>query len=254
VAQSVWLSTAIFIAIGVAAARGADYPTGAQPKTQEELETIDPAPEILWSSTGEPKISWRKMFPLPKDQQPQQACTAFATAYAFQTYLWRKKNGWKNQDTDHIFSPAYIFSEISNERSQPIKVEAALINLVGGGCCTWNTMKFDPAKFEKKIPPKAKKEAERYKMIQHWDPGDIGDVAAVRNYLAAQKPLVIVAFVDVADGKWPKNNKGVTDHYLTDPPKPKQAGQERANAHTMVVVGYDEVKKAFEVMNSWGPT
>ncbi len=245
------LATAICFFLSALATVAQDRATGALPVAKTIFAGIDKAPAIPGSAIGEPKVSWRKRFPKPMNQGTQQSCTAFATAYALKTFLERKRLGWTDDDPSRLFSPAFIYNPFAHgDGTQGIYVQDALTYLAGGGCCTLKTMPYDPNDVANQPTREARREAYDYR-IERWDTIDVANVAKVKTFLAAGKPVVIVAFVDTADdGKWAVNAKGVTDHYLTDGPKPTNS--HRSGCHAMVAVGYDDDRKAFEVMNSWG--
>jgi len=194
----------------------------------------------------------RKSFPTPTSQGSAQSCTAFATAYGLRTFLERQKRGWADDDPGHIFSPAFIYNIFCNgDRETGLKVQNALTFMVGGGCCTLKDMPYDPNDCGNEPTDEIRVLARDYKMDE-WQALDIRNIQKVKTYLASGTPVVVVAFVDPPDS-WAVNEKGVTDHYSTDGPKPKKVLWTRQNCHAMILVGYDGNKEAFEVMNSWGP-
>lgn len=230
---------------------GDDKATGARAIARKVFQKLDKAPAIPGAALGERKISMRARFPNPMDQGNQQSCTACATAYALRTFLERKRQGWTDQDSAHLFSPAFVYNPFARgDKSTGIFVQDALTYLEGGGCCTLKTMPYKEQDTLTQATNEARKEAHNFR-IAKWDTVDVTNLQKIKGYLAAENPIVIVAFVDTMNGEWAKNDKGVTDHYLTD--GPKASNSERSGCHAMVVVGYDEDKQAFEVMNSWGP-
>lgn len=207
---------------------------------------FDKANAIPGAALGEPVVTMRDQFPPPIDQGLKlQSCTAFAVAYAVDTYLNKKQFGWTDFDGQHAFSPSFIYNQYANNHGRRgILILQALNLLESGGCVTLATMPYDPEDADTAPTEDMIKEARGSKLRVRDDPLPVFDVATVKSYLVSQIPCVVGANVDVENnGLWKINAQGVTDGYL-------HTGD--LGSHCMVVIGYDDTKRAFEVLNSWG--
>lgn len=225
---------------------------GGLPVSKLKYDKIDKTNPVPGAAIGDRVVSMRKSFPAPIYQgHTTNSCTAVATAYGLRTFLERQKSGWTGQHPSRVFSPAFIYNIFNNgSKKTCVRVQNALSYMIGGGVCTWQTMPYDPDDVTTEPSDEMRQEAFNY-TIPGWETLDVKNAEKVRTHLASGVPVVVVAFVDPPD-EWAVNARGVTDHYSTDFPKPKKEVEERGNCHTMVVVGYDNNKQAFEVMNSWG--
>jgi len=225
--------------------RAQDRSTGALLIPPKLFDELSKAPPIPGAAVGESKISMRNRFPEPKDQGGPASCTAFAVGYELGTYLARTNNGWTDENSEHLLSPAFIYNQIAlGDNTRGVYIQTALTLAHGGGCCTWKTMPYKESDTWSQPEYEFWVEA-RHFAYPEWDPIKVSDFATVRSYLASFKPVIIAANVDISDnGLWPVDEKNVTHGYL----HPDHLGK-----HTMVVVGYDDFRNAFEIMNSWGP-
>ena len=222
-----------------------DRATGALPLPEKKFKEIDKAEAIPGAAVGEPKTSMRSRFPPCRDQGTQFSCTGFAVAYAVKSYLEAVQQGWNTFDDEHVFSPAFIYNQFSNDHGTTgIYIQQALAFLQGGGCCAWKDMPYDPNDASSRPTKDLLDQARKFR-IAWWDALPVKNIQTMKSYLVVHVPLIIGANVDIEEkGKWQQNTKGVTDEYL----HPDHLGY-----HSMVVTGYDDDKNAFEVMNSWGP-
>jgi len=225
-----------------------DQATGALFLPNEKFKSLDKAEPPPGAAVGERRITMRPRFPQPRAQGIRQSsCVGFAVAYALKSYLDSIQLGWSDFGDDHVYSPAFIYNQFSNDHgTSGIYIQQALAYLQGGGCCSWKMMPYDPNDADSK-PTRDIIDAARQSRIASWEPVNVRDINKMKSYLVTQIPVAIGAWVDVQDrGTWGQNSKGITDHYLHE-------DRNQQGYHSMVVIGYDDDKGAFEIINSWGP-
>ncbi|MGB8354212.1 MAG: C1 family peptidase, partial [Chthoniobacteraceae bacterium] len=223
-----------------------DLPTGAILVPKRLYSSLPKANAPPGAALGEPVVTLRPDFPPPGNQGLRlQSCTAFAVAYAVETYLQKKESGWKDFSDQHISSPSFIYNQFANNHgSRGIYIRQALNIVESGGSVSLATMPYDPNDADTGPSEQMINDAAVSKLNIRTDPLKVFDVDTVKSYLVSQIPIVVGAKVDTANqGQWEKNSKGVTDGYLPSG---------HLGSHCMVVIGYDDSKEAFEILNSWG--
>jgi Papain family cysteine protease len=205
------------------------------------------------------KVSLRPYTPIPFDQGTVGSCVAYASGYA--NYTMNRAIQEKLTDRAKInpmaHSASYLYNQIksanlanaSDPCSGGASIMSAMETMKTKGICLATTFANDPTNCQKTITPEANAEAAIFKIKDFATLFAIQEDAEVkidktRKAIANQIPVVIgiemtPSFWDIKPGQtaW----------------KPA-ADERRLGGHAMIVVGYDEVRKSFEVMNSWGAT
>jgi len=214
------------------------YSTGLTFATQEELQGIPLASTPYSGSSLPTKIDLSSYFPTPGNQGKQGSCVGWAVGYALKSYQ-------ENVELKQLiyFSPSYIYNQINNGRDGGSKIIDALNLVSQKGACLWNEMPYNEYDYYTQPSYTAKTNAIKYK-IDYWRQVNIRDIKEVKAHLNAGFPIIIGAMVD--DGfeniNIYSNNTNIW----------KQRIGYTRGGHAMVVVGYDDYKNAFKVINSWG--
>lgn len=178
-------------------------------------------------------------FPTPGDQGDQGSCVAWAVGYglkAYQEAVERKQN----QNNLMKFSPAYIFNQIKiSDCKNGSSIMRALDLLKQEGVASIDQFPYNPLDCSRQ-PNVADKNSARPYAIAEWRTVPIGNEAEVKSHISSGFPVVIGMFVD--DGFMQLRNNETYQW---------AQGNERGG-HAMVVVGYDDSRQAFKVLNSWG--
>ena len=167
------------------------------------------------------------------NQGMQQSCVAWAVAYALKSYQEKLESGQQME-----FSPSFIYNQINNGLNAPTYVTDALNVLSQQGVCPLNEMPYDQNDWVTKPSQQATADAKKFR-IDYWRKINHTDIKEVKAHLAAGYPVVIGATVSeefVHNGKDTWKEPGTAE-----------------GGHCMLLVGYDDAKNAFKVMNSWGP-
>ena len=166
------------------------------------------------------------------NQGQQQSCVAWAIAYALKSYEEKVESGQVLK-----FSPAFIYNQINNGLNAPTYVTDALNVLSQQGVCQYDEMPYNSNDWISKPTPQMQQNAKKFR-IDYWRKINHTDLKEVKAHLAAGYPVIIGAKVSE---EFISNGKDIW----------KDAGTP-AGGHCMLLVGYDDTKNAFKVMNSWG--
>ncbi|MCX6560922.1 MAG: C1 family peptidase [Candidatus Aminicenantes bacterium] len=181
--------------------------------------------------------------PPPGQQGSQNSCVGWAMAYALKSYQEKveEKQPYGRDaalDARRVFSPAFIYNQCNGGRNVPILYADAFAILSEQGAATWADMPYNIADAASQPGAEIKQRAARYK-IDFWRQVNAQDVKEVKAHLHAGFPVLIGANVDQAFIKHPAGTTW-------------QSIGTVVGGHAMVVVGYDDARRAFRLMNSWG--
>jgi len=199
-----------------------------------------------------PSVDLSMFMPPVRSQGYQGSCVAWATAYYLKSYQEKKQFGYDYEDFNQIMSPAYIYNQIKegDDCLEGSCIENALDLLKEEGCDTWQEFPY-AAQTCSALPNANQIESAAVNKIQDWDvillpeTGDLPENYTLLNItktlLTQENPIVMslaINYLDfqVVDGIYIANN----------------TGGEVGNGHAIVIVGYDDAKNAFKVVNSWG--
>ncbi len=222
-----------------------DYETGATFPTQEEIDKFPKSVNPGASQSLPASVSLAANLPPIGDQGQQGSCTAWGTGYAMKSYQEAVKRSWSPAQAAHQASPAFLYAYTLAEQGSSCgdgtDPKIACDVLVKQGCsslatvpysdlaCTFNAATTDAGTFR----------IDSYKMVVPTDRN------AMKTELANGN--VIVWGAELYDDFMNWTGSGVytgSGTYLGE-------GSQHA-AHCMAIVGYDDAKGAYRVMNSWG--
>jgi len=216
-----------------------DYKYGRQPKLGFGM---------AFSADDRPSVSLRPYCPTPGDQGNVSSCVGWATGYGAATIAYCIKNGITEQAQKNkiAFSSMYLYLHIlppGGDCSMGTHPADAVAWLKEKGDCLVNS--FNPPNCN--IAPQLQLDAEaaRFKIKDYgrlFEPTDNADakIVATIKSLSANKPVIIGMFIT---GSF----ETLRDQYYRATDKHDVKG-----GHAMVVVGYDNMDRTFEIMNSWG--
>jgi hypothetical protein len=183
--------------------------------------------------------------PPPGDQGRQQSCVGWSVAYALKSYQEAVEenvplvDGGGRADAGRVFSPAFIYNQINNGRDGGSRFIDALNLLSNQGAARWADMPYNPGDFRTRPTAQALQAARRYR-IDYWRQVNAHDQKEIKAQLNAGYPVLIGAKVDEG---FMRMRAGQIWRF--------SSGAARG-AHAMVLVGYDDSKSAFKLINSWG--
>ncbi|MDR1626632.1 MAG: C39 family peptidase [Spirochaetia bacterium] len=208
---------------------------GMEPTPKNFDAAIASATARAGQSSIPPAVDLSAKFPKPGYQGEQQSCVAWATGYAVKSYHENLKNNWGLNSAATTFSPSFIYNQINNGQDAGSTIPDALELVKSQGSATLKTMPYGD--YKQKPAAQARIEAAKYKAAS-YERLDGKNTNALKLLLAAGQPIVVGMktyenFMTYSGGVYKKTSGA----YL--------------GGHAMVIVGYDDSKQAFKIMNSW---
>lgn len=190
--------------------------------------------------------SVRPLLPPPGYQGRQGSCVGWSVGYGLASAMLRRR-GVANA----LGSPSYIFNRgsltdaVANgwllSCQTGMFIETALSYLQGFGALSLEDFGYDETVCTTLPQFWQDKAARRQKVIGDW--GAASDLDVVKTSLAAGLPALVGLNIRSSF-----RNLRLHSVYSASPAEAFLGG------HAMLVVGYNEAARAFEVMNSWGTT
>jgi C1A family cysteine protease len=173
--------------------------------------------------------------PMPLQQGSEGSCVSFSTCYA------REMEQYRLTGSKVILSEEYLFNQTTNDHQNcsGSAIITAFDFLKVKGVCTYASMPYMWTNGCNTMPtPAQDQEALQYRITSYYQV-PVSDTDAVKALLMQGKPL--------------------TSHYAVDNDF-CNAGSSFVwrslgpvvNYHSLVVVGWDDAKRAYKVINSWG--
>lgn len=221
---------------------------GLQPTPQGALQAVAISAPINFSGTVPASFSLETPPPEEQGQGSEGSCVAWACAYGTVSYHFNKSYFNTDGSTNYgnVGSPEYLYNQIKvgscdggsyfvdNQGNK-----GALDELMRQGVCTWKDMPYNsgdcntqPNSTQKQIA--SSNRIQKYERITNFDPRNL------KVLLLSKFPIIIGATLD--NGFMNANKSFVWK---------SRTGNNVGN-HAMVVVGYDDAKNAFKLLNSWG--
>jgi Papain family cysteine protease len=240
-----WLALMLWFASGalnVQAQRVADddysnQGEGAIPATKEDLEGIPVTPK--YREFLPERIDLSARFPVPGDQGNQGSCVGWAVGYAARSYYARTAEGRNTSNAANIPSPAYIYGSILADHSYcdaGSKIPDALKLLRTGAL---SLREFPYLDTQCRAPSYDQRARASDFKINGFHIVNYKDVDQVKGELARGNPVIIL----ITEGRAFHNLKANQIY---------RARENNGGNHAVTVVGYDEEKQAFKLINSWG--
>jgi C1A family cysteine protease len=200
---------------------------------------------------GLPKsFSLKQYAPLPGDQTDYGTCVAWASAYAARTISESVALDRKNQTetTGNVFSPVYIYRNIrpdDPECQQGAQIYSALNLMRDSGAV--KMLDIERSIAFPRVDLSNYSESKKY---------PIAGYVTLFSREDRQKPALITRIVkkSIAEGKPVVIGMNTPDSFLEARTvwEPSEDPDTFYGGHAMCVVGYDDNRGAFELINSWG--
>ncbi len=210
------------------------------------------------------KFMLTEYLPPVGDQGQQSSCVGWATGYYCYTYgvaKQRKFTPEQLRDKKFQFSPAFIYHLGNGGKDDGMKIAVALQILKERGCATEAEMPYSEKDFLTPPPTAAEERAGRYKTrevanIFKGQPfgEERPDPEKMKAFLVELKQpfaLGIPIFKDFPSGNR-KVGKGFGYELTIELTEANWKDNWTGN-HAITIIGYDDSKKAFRMVNSWGP-
>lgn len=182
------------------------------------------------------RVDHRALLPKPGYQDRINSCVGWAAAYAARTFLENYHRGWGTDGPDKIFSPSFVYNLINGGQDRGSSIIHAMDLMRTQGVATLRTMPYT-LDFTQQPSTEARREAVRFTAegYERLDPRNIDSIKAV---LASGN---VVIFGMRTHENFTQYRGGVYNRV------------EGANlgGHAMALIGYDDGRQAFLLINSW---
>ena len=194
-------------------------------------------------------VSLLKFAPDRQNQGQQGSCVAWSSVYAARTIVEAASTNQPGNST--AYSPAFVYNQIGLEGCQGAYIQNAMEFMSQKGVVPYNDFPYSDQDCSRQPNSALESKATQNKLhgftrLTDGESTEGINVRAVKEHLAKDAPVVIGMMVggSFMQGMMGKQMWAPTDEDRT------QAG---FGGHAMCVIGYDDRKQAFQLMNSWGP-
>ena len=224
----------LFLALTLACASG----VSAQGLVFEPDEAYAQYPKLERHRAFLPeRVDLSARFPTPGDQGEQGSCVGWAVGYAARSYYAVIREGRPRNQIGEIPSPAYIYGAIkpAGDCDTGSLITKALDLLSRDGALSLARYPYND-----RMCPAPNRVASPQFRIANWRALTIGQIDDAKGALAKGHPVIIGSQVTKdflrlrGDAVW------------------RGEGERIPGGHAMTLVGYDERRQAFRVINSWG--
>ncbi len=194
-------------------------------------------------------VSLLRFAPDRQDQGKQGSCVAWSSVYAARTIVEAASTGQTGNNT--AYSPAFVYNQIGLEGCQGAYIQNAMEFMTAKGVVAFNTFPYDEQDCSRQpnsamVNNAAQNRMHGFTRLTDGESVQGINVRAVKEHLAKDAPVVIGMMVG---GTFMQGMMGKEVWAPTD----EDRSQMGFGGHAMCVIGYDDRKQAFEIMNSWGP-
>jgi C1A family cysteine protease len=174
------------------------------------------------------------------DQGGEGSCVAWGTTYAGRSANWQAGHPASWSQSVNIFSPEFVYNQIKLSSSclSGSYVTTGLNFLQSQGACRWSVMPYTDVSCSTLPNATQKADAANYKISGYSTV--TRSTSSFKAQLAAGKAIIVAGQVNRA---YQNLGNGVVLSTFSG---------SSVGGHCQCVVGYDDTKGAFKVMNSWG--
>jgi len=217
----------------------AEYAKGLVFSSDAEIASFRTVPKYRAFLPDQVDLSHR--FPAAGDQGLQGSCSAWAVAYGARSYYDAKDN---NRRLDHrqAFSPSYIYNQIKLNSSRcdgGSGIYAALNVIRDQGVPRLVDFPYSAASCDRQPTRENRQQAQAHK-IKDWRFIAPGNLESVKGELYRGHPVIVGMMVT-------PSFEDLRGRSVYSDERSRSSG-----GHAMVIVGYDDSRRAFRVFNSWG--
>ncbi|MGB1242265.1 MAG: C1 family peptidase [Chitinophagales bacterium] len=197
------------------------------------------------------RVDLKPYCPLVGNQGDINSCVGWATGYGALTIQQAIENGWtdKRTITKNAHSALFIYNQIKvSDCDGGSRISDAIEFLSHNGDCYSRDFDGDVNNCQKSPEFTIQEYAKKYKVSDYMtlfdsDAEGALKVLRIKESLSQGKPVIIGMKIRKNFARLKKGSKFWW---------PDLGNTTPVGGHAMVVVGYDESQKAFEIMNSWG--
>jgi len=228
----------VLIFLGISNIQAQKLGTGFLSTPPEELARYEKVP--AYRDALEPSIDLSKRFPRPDSQGQQGSCVAWAVAYAAASYY--ENNSPQRTTNNFRGSPSYIYNQLTTDRTcnSGLYIGSALNVYKHEGIASLSEFPYNQNQCSL-IPDANIKSKAFLHRIHNFKTITDRKLTTIQGEIQKGHPVIFGMMISPAfSNYW--NNKSTF-----------REGPIRENSgHAMVIVGYDDSRQAFKVLNSWG--
>lgn len=224
------------VAAALASAQTLTTSLGSQPVPLVLQNSVPGATNVPRQGQLPSKVDHRPYLPRPGYQDRINSCVGWAAAYSARTFYENFYRGWGVDGPDKIFSPSFVYNQINGGQDRGSSIIHAVDLFKNVGAATLRTMPYT-LDYLAPPPPEARQEAPQFG-TDGYERLDPKNTLAIKTALANNN---IVIFGMRTFENFTRYRGGVYDR--TEGPN--------LGGHAMALVGYDDSKNAFLIMNSW---
>lgn len=248
-----------FVAAMVYPLGAEDYSTGLREvpdKLQESFAQAQPAGLVTEAGKAPgdgsgaealpARVDLSRYLPPVKSQGRIGSCAAWSTIYYARTLLENQERGWGADEAHEIFAPLFTYNQITGGRNIGTYMGDHFEIAVNSGAATWKTFpdNHDPSLVpgRRALNEAAAFKAESWKSLSRYDRATgqwINDPEDVKILLAQGIP--VVAGFATYENLY-RYRGGIY----------REASGAFLGGHAMCIVGYDDSRRVFKIVNSWG--
>lgn len=175
------------------------------------------------------------------NQGRQSSCVGWAVAYGLKTMQEQAERDWGADKADHQFSPAFIYNQIDHGQTCDggSRITDALDLVRRRGAATLEQFPYSDSSCSA-MPTAAVSQSAREFAIADWRRVNVQDTTELKQHIVDGFPLLLGIHVDRQFGELSAGQSyGL-------PRGPSLGG------HAVLLVGYDDARNAFKILNSWG--
>ena len=212
------------------------------------------APEWQPPATGggygvTPVVDLRNLLPPVGQQGNLNSCVGWTVAYAMKSGQETLDQGWRPDHAKRQFSPAFLWNQLNGGRNQGTSINRALKMLSQQGCSTLAAM---PVRSPQDVPSApARREAQLFRIRRFTA---VRSAAAIKAALRHEHVVVLGIKTDPVfmTGRFEVFTR---QHRIRGEQEARRQPQYNPHrGHALACVGYDDTRRAFLLMNSWGRT
>jgi hypothetical protein len=231
--------TLILVLLADTANGQSSFSTGLNYATDQEYQAMPKA--ARYRAFLPEKVDLSPLLPTPGDQGEQGSCVGWAVAYATRSYYVGASSGRKI-NPKNAFSPAYVYNQI-NLRDEGCnsgsKISDALNLLQYQGVATLDDFPYIETQCSKRPAEEIIVSAKKNK-INSWQMIERGGIEIIKGELYKKNPVIVGM-------DFPNSFYEIRGPHIFSDTRSRSVG-----GHAMVIVGYDDKKSAFKIINSWG--
>jgi len=178
--------------------------------------------------------------PPPGDQGQEGSCVGWAVGYAAKSQAEIVEEGWSRTDKNDQFSPSWVYNQINHGVDQGSSISDALSLIVSKGADSIAKFPYVAGDYTRQPDADSVRRAHRYPNAS-WNTVAV-NTSQIKNALASGRPVILA--IEVRPD-WDSLNRTTNQIYDS------AAGALRGY-HAVTLIGYDDSRQAFHVINSWG--